>query len=226
MRDVTSAHSVPTSRRSIRVLASVASAASVAAFVGYCAIGTTAAGVAAVAVPACTITDDSGITPITGIVVRASTLVAGYGCGTGAGQIYKYSVVVSTFDEAGATQVFIAGGTYDCFADATFVNLCSSSSGNFVFNVNVYAFTEAQWNAPDGGSLPAIQGLLANHASYCTYDAGRVSAQVSDQGVRPDNDGGIDDQLLSRASFATTCTATQESSAEVVAVCAPVTAVP
>ncbi len=219
---------MPTPRRSPRSLAfvaSVASLASFAAFVGYCTLGTTAAGVAAVAVPACNDNDDSGITPITGIVVRASTLVAGYGCGTGPGQIYKYSVVVSAFDEAGATQVFIAGGTYDCFADATFVNLCSSGSGNYVYNVNVYAFTEAQWNS--AASSPAIQDALTAHATYCTFDAGRgTPPAASDQHVRPDEDGGIDDALLAVASFTTTCTATQEQSAEELAVCGPVVPVP
>jgi hypothetical protein len=211
---------------SFRSLLSIASLASVAAFAGYCALGTTAASVAAVAVPACNNDDDAGITPITGIAVEAATLVAGHGCGTGPDQIYKYSVVVSAFDEAGATQVFVAGGTYDCFTNATFVNLCSSSSGSYVFNVNVYAFTEAQWNAPNGGSQAALQGLLTTHPSYCTNDAGNVTAHVGDQEVRPDNDGGIDDQLLAAASFTTTCTATQESSAEVIAVCAPVVPVP
>jgi len=209
-----------------RSFLSVASLASIAAFAGYCALDTTAAGVAAVAVPACSSDDAGGITPITGIVVRADTLVAGHGCGTGPDQIYKYSVVVTAFDEAGATQVFIAGGTYDCFSDATFVNLCSSSSGNYVFNVNVYAFTEAQWNDADGGSDTELQSLLETHPSYCTHDAGTTDARAGDQPVRPDTDGGLESQLLSRASFTTTCTATQESSAEVVAVCAPVTAVP
>jgi hypothetical protein len=213
---------------SFRRLASVASFASFAAFAGYCALDTTAASVAAVALPACASDDAGGITPITGIVVRASSLIPGHGCGTGPDQIYKYSVVVSAFDEAGATQVFIAGGTYDCFADATFVNLCSSSSGNYVFNVNVYAFTAAQWNGTDaGGPDTALQVLLQDHLSYCTFpDAGTNDARAADQSVRPDNPGGLDDQLASRASFVTTCTATQESSAEVVAVCAPITAVP
>ncbi len=209
-----------------RSIASAASLASLAAFAGYCALDTTAASVAAVALPACTVDDAGGITPITGIVVRAQSLVAGHGCGTGPDQIYKYSVVVSAFDEAGATEVFIAGGTYDCFADATFVNLCSSSSGNYVFNVNVYAFTQAAWNSDGGLPETQVQTLLATHPSYCTNDAGHVSPLQSDQTVRPDNDGGLDQQLQSKASFTTTCTATQESSAEVVAVCAPVTSAP
>ncbi len=84
------------------------------------------------------------LTPITGITVRAETLTASRGCGRGPTQVFKYAVAVlgrnpgqlSSFD------VKIAGGVYDCFTDAQFVNL-PSSGGSFDYSLQVFAYNEA-----------------------------------------------------------------------------------
>jgi hypothetical protein len=157
---------------------------------------------------ACGSGDTSGITPITGIVVRADDLVAGHGCGTGPDQVYKYSVVVSTVPEVGQDPAFIAGGTFDCFADATFVNLCASTNGSLTFNVEVYAFTQAQY-----AGVGATPGELADDPSYCSLDGGPVPLDVDACTAR--------NALRAEASFAASCTATQQSNIEVVAVCSP-----
>jgi hypothetical protein len=181
---------------------------------------------AVLGVYACSTGTTTGITPITGIVVRADTLVAGHGCGTGPDQIYKYAAVVSLKEEAG-TSPLVAAGAYDCYADATFVNLCSSSTGAFVYDVDVYAFTQAQWNAvsaqiaqalppppPQLGQPTDLPTVLAALSSYCTTDGGfALETQVTNA-------------LAAGASLSTTCTATQQSNIEVLAVCAPLAAAP
>jgi len=70
----------------------------------------------------------AGIPPITGIVVRAETLTAGRGCGTGPTQLFKYAAVVygSTGgdpNDEGTYRAPVTAGVYDCFADGTFVEL-------------------------------------------------------------------------------------------------------
>jgi hypothetical protein len=156
---------------------------------------------------ACGTGDTTGITPITGIVIRADDLVAGHGCGTGPDEVYMYSVVVSTFGEGGATPAFIAGGTYPCYADATFVNLCASTSGALSFDVQVYAFSEAQYAV--AGATP---GLLSTSPSYCSLDGGHAIPEDLDPCTAKN-------ALQTTASFTAGCTATQQSSIEVVAVC-------
>ncbi len=169
-----------------------------------------------VCVYACGSGDTTGITPTTGIVVRADDLVAGYGCGTGPNQIYQYAAVVSTVAEGGAQPLFVAGGAYPCYADATFINLCASTSGSLTFNVEVYAFTQAQWAAV-GAGLPA---QLSIEPSYCNSDASVVPTLYEDGGQ------GLLARLESSASLVTTCTATQQENIEVEAVCNALTAVP
>jgi hypothetical protein len=167
-----------------------------------------------VCVYACSSGTSTGITPTTGIVVRADDLVAGYGCGTGPSQIYEYAVIISSVpEEGGSGAVFIAGGAYPCYADATFINLCASTSGSLSFNVNVYAFTEAQWNLESSKlQNPPLQDL----ESYCQYDGGTpasfnelvplVATQLLYQGY---------------ASYTEDCVGTQQENIEVEAVCPP-----
>jgi hypothetical protein len=168
----------------------------------------------------------TGITPITGIVVRADTLIQGHGCGTedaGPSDIYEYVAIVSEIDEASADQVYIAGGAFRCYADATFVNLCASSTGSYVYGVAIVAYTQSEWTALGGDPTPtnptantAINAL--NRASYCTADAGNQSPIVVDPNYPTPS--------VPKGAYTTTCTATQQSDIEVLAVCAPLSATP
>jgi hypothetical protein len=167
-----------------------------------------------VCVYACGTGNSTGITPTTGIVVRADELVSGYGCGTGPNQIYEYAVIVSSFAEGGAAPVFIAGGAYPCYADATFINLCASTSGSLAFNVNVYAFTQAQWNLQ---SSKLQNPPLADLESYCQFDGGTQTA-FNDTQV---NLGDITTLYQTVASYTEDCVGTQQENIEVEAVCPP-----
>jgi hypothetical protein len=165
-----------------------------------------------VCVYACGTGNSTGITPTTGIVVRADDLVAGYGCGTGPSQIYEYAVIISSFpEEGGVGAVFIAGGAYPCYADATFINLCASTSGSLSFNVNVYAFTEAQWNLESSKlQNPPLQDL----ESYCQFDGGTQASFNTDVN--------LENYLIqygSLASYMEDCVGTQQENIEVEAVC-------
>jgi hypothetical protein len=172
---------------------------------------------------ACGSGNTTGITPLTGIVVRADDLVAGHGCGTGPDQIYGYAVIVSTFTEGGAGAVFIAGGASPCYADATFINLCASTSGSLAFNVQVYAFTEAQWNLQSQLLNPPVNSpvqALSALESYCQFDGGQTAFNGA---VNLDNYASL---YQAAASFTASCVATQQENIEVVAVCSTLAPVP
>lgn len=165
------------------------------------------AGAAAVAVPACTSADGSiGLNPITGIVIRSESLIAGHGCGQQAGQVYKYAAIV-TLTEAGdaGPEPSTAAGVYDCFADGTFANLPASPVGGTAFTVSIYAFDSPTWNA----NADAIQTAVV------------LSSGADDAGVplHP-----FDPLLAPIANWTTTCSATQQSDIEVLAVCGELTA--
>src|SRR5215472_3860391 len=98
----------------------------------------------ALALWACVDNTTVGLTPTTGIVVRSDTLVAGYGCGVGPNEVYKYVAVIVEPDASGAPNgPVVAAQVYDCFADATFVSLNASDSGSLTFDVLVYAYDKA-----------------------------------------------------------------------------------
>ena len=106
---------------------------------------------------------DSGLpyTPITGVEIDASQLVAGRGCGTGAGQIYKYAALLTYDDEAGPESFAAYSGVFDCFTNGIFSNLQPDDAGSTSFLLQVYAFNQA--------SYPAALDNLA-----VAYDAGAV----------------------------------------------------
>jgi hypothetical protein len=106
---------------------------------------------------ACSSTGTSDtLTPITGITVRAETLTANRGCGRGPTQIFKYAVAVfgrnetnlATFDK------WLAGGVYDCFTDAQFVNV-PASAGSFDFSLQVFAYNAAAYEAAGDANVRA-----------------------------------------------------------------------
>jgi hypothetical protein len=136
----------------------------------------------------------TGYTPITGIVIRSSALVAGYGCGTGPSQVYRYGAIVYFATEAGAQATLVAN-VFDCFTDGVFENLPVADGGGQDFIVSIRAYNFASFPpelqcAPTGGQCPAQDPttLLADAA---------------------------------RATWATTCAATQQQGIPVLAVCQP-----
>ena len=198
-------------------------------------VGTTRrkAGSRSVALPACNLErrQPGGVTSRSPASWSAPTaLVAGYGCEHGARpDLQSTRVVVSASDRSTkrtrhSAQVFIAGGTYDCFADATFVNLCSSSSGNYVFNVERRTPSPAQAAVErDRGRRRRLRRRRCKRSSWttprtCTYDAGDIPDATRERSVRSrarTSDGRHRrSSSVTKASFTTTCTATQESSAE------------
>jgi hypothetical protein len=144
-------------------------------------------------------------TPITGILIRASELTAGFGCGTDPGQVYAYAALLSYETEAGLEppQFSIVA---QCFADGQFSNLPPGPDGSLSFDVMIYAWDQASFPAalqcfPPTSSNP-------NAASPCPGDdVGNV----------------LDSQRLSVPNWKTTCTATQQPGVSVLAVCAPLT---
>jgi hypothetical protein len=148
----------------------------------------------------------TGITPITGVVIRSESLIAGHGCGRGNEQVFKYLAVVTNVDPS-----FPPGGSplsyaqvFDCFADGAFVNLVASPSGKLDFNVEIFLYNADDYAAHVGdGAIQTIQ---------------RVPPQINpDTGTIPNPPP---------STWSTTCTATQQQNVVVLAVCRPLSGGP
>ncbi len=131
-------------------------------------------------------------TPPTGITIRAESLVAPFGCGVGAGEVFKYAAVV--YDASKAVR---GAEIYDCFADGPFVNLVSTTTSS-AFTVKVYAFDAQKYRA---------QQSVIDRAIHAVDGNGVLNPGTSTL-----------DQLR---TYATDCTATQQSGVQVLAVCKP-----
>lgn len=160
-------------------------------------IGSVAAMLGAFALAGCPSTaTTTGYTPITGILIRSTSLVAGLGCGTGADQIYKYGALISFADDAGSPEPPVFSGVFDCFSDGLFSNLPASDSGAFTFDLSIVAWNQASFP-------PALQ-CPPNAAQPCPGDD--PGTLLADQGT---------------PTWTTTCTATQQLGISVLAVCGP-----
>lgn len=166
------------------------------------------------ALAACaTTTTTAAYTPITGILIRSSALVAGFGCGTGPHQVYRYVAIVDYARADGGAQRDAqaepqTGGppwtnVFDCFADGVFENLPSSSTGSQAFDVSIFAYDQASY---DKSGLPSELGCLPGltAAAACPSTPEVIAAAVTAQ-----------------APWTTTCTATQQQGIPVLAVCSP-----
>ena len=164
------------------------------------------ASIAAAALFACASSSPTtGITPITGVVIRSESLIVGHGCGRAPAQVFKYLAVVSNVDPS-----FPQGGSpprsyaqvFDCFADGVFVNLIAAPSGSLSFNVDIFLYDADDYSA-HSSEIQAIQ-------------------QAAPQ-INPDS-GTIPNPPPS--TWTTTCTAKQQQNVVVLAVCRPLTGGP
>lgn len=109
---------------------------------------------------ACTGTSATPSTVIvTGILVRADTLIEGKGCGRGATQVFKYAVVVL----GRGTNRYLAGQVYDCFTDGAFVQLpdvngVQNGTGAYDYDLQVFAFNEAGYLAAGDARVRSVIG--------------------------------------------------------------------
>jgi hypothetical protein len=168
-----------------------------------------AAGTAAV-VACTTTTTTTTFTPITGIEIQSAALVAGFGCGTGPGQVFRYAAAVSFAGGNDAGALVQQSGVpltniFDCFADGVFENLPSSDAGSLTFNVAIFAYNEDDYVTKAG--LPANLGCIP------TPDGGAMGCVPGTQPLTPTQEG--------FATWTTVCTATQQAGTPVIAVCGP-----
>lgn len=157
-------------------------------------------------------TTTTGYTPITGILIRSSALVAGFGCGTGSEQVYRYVATVQYETPVGdggdaAPQVQTNGrhwtNIFDCFADGVFENLPSSSTGSVSFNVAIAAYDKASY---DKTTLPTDLGCPPGLAAAAVCQSVPQTISAAETATAP---------------WTTTCSATQQQGIPVLAVCLP-----
>lgn len=115
-----------------------------------------------VGAPACSGTTSSTTTAVEpAIVLRGTDLTRGLGCGTGATQVFKYAAVLS---QSGTP---LAGGVYDCFADAAFVKPAVLFDSEVT--VEVFLFTEAAFRAKSDAITSARSNKIQLAASSPTW---------------------------------------------------------
>jgi len=139
--------------------------------------------------------------PITGIVIRSSSLVAGYGCGTGAGQVFRYAAFLSYTDDGGPPGPVVYSGVFDCYSDGVFSNLPADDAGSLSFDVHIIAWNEASFPA----ALDCDPGDVSE-AGFTTCPGDTPDIVASNEGT---------------PNWNTNCGATQQFGASVLAVCAP-----
>jgi hypothetical protein len=148
---------------------------------------------------ACTSSTATSIyTPVTGIQIPSATVVAGYGCGTGAGQVYRYAAVISTSVNDAAAPSILASSVFPCFADGVFSNLPVTVS-NQQFRIAIYAYNQASFPAAldctsspcpgdDAGAVASWSGS-ANWTTTCTgTEIGGVTALATCAGLQAPGD--------------------------------------
>jgi hypothetical protein len=179
------------------------------------------AGAGAAALASCTNSSTTTTyTPITGILIQSQALVAGFGCGQGGSQVFRYAAAVSFAPAQDGGQVGLDGeeagapveqmdmpltNIFDCFVDGVFENLPTSDAGSLTFTVTIYAYNMALY---DKAGLPASLGCPpAQDGGLCT------------PGTVP-----LTDAQKKLAPWTTTCIATQQSGTPVIAVCGPLEA--
>ena len=79
--------------------------------------------------------------PVTGLRVRASTMLDGLGCGTGARDVFKWGGAVRV---KGSTEI-LATHVVDCFADLVFHELPVTDAAVDTYTIDLVAFTSSGW---------------------------------------------------------------------------------
>jgi hypothetical protein len=147
-------------------------------------------------------------TPITGIIIRSQSLVAGYGCGTadgGPGQVYRYAAVLTYAPADGgadASASLTLTNVFDCFADGVFENL--PTTGGSTFELTIYAYTAAAYA---DARLPVSLGCSPGQPPDAAFCAQGSSAMTAAE--------------VAAATWTTRCTGTQQAGAPVLASCDP-----
>ncbi len=162
-----------------------------------------------------TTTTTTPYTPITGILLQSAPLVAGFGCGTGPMQVYRYAATVSYGSvpndaEAGA---LVAGplveqsgvpmtNIFDCFNDGVFENLPLSDAGGSTYVIAIFAYNLESY---------VKAGLPPDLACPPLPDAGLCMP-----GSKP-----LSTAQEAEAPWTTVCHATQQGGTPVYAICPP-----
>ncbi len=145
-------------------------------FRGLVAAAATALSVIAAAIACSGSGSSDSVSPITGVTVRAETVTGGKGCGRGATQVFKYAVIVRRIPIAPDASPIdpvedrkkggdeVASNVYDCFTDATFVELPSDENYYGRYVLDVYAFNETAYVAAGGDA--AVRQAAQNYNEF------------------------------------------------------------
>jgi hypothetical protein len=140
-------------------------------------------------------------TPITGITIHVSELLGSLECGTGPGDVYKYSAVMwAAASDGGPLGAPLYSDAWDCFTDGVFENLPAVNGGSYQYFLKVYGYTYASVQ----GAAPYLwcPGAFGPDGGPCDLqDASFASA------------------LGAAAQWDSTCTATEVQGAPVTAAC-------
>ncbi|MDF2696450.1 MAG: hypothetical protein K0S65_4833 [Labilithrix sp.] len=104
------------------------------------------------ALASCSSSSSTGLTPTTGILIRAETLTSGRGCGPDSTQLFKYVAIVFQYDggdasDRGSYTSVHTTNVFDCYTDGAFISLPPSVGGNSSFRLEVFAYNREAYEA-------------------------------------------------------------------------------
>jgi hypothetical protein len=158
-------------------------------------------------------------TPITGVVIESSQLVAGHGCGMGPDQVYAYVAVLA--DIYAPDSGFKGGTPFDggivsnspfqsivvpCYSDGILSNLQPPDGASFDFQVYIYAYNYESFPAALACTPPRPTGGCPGDILDAT-----TAGPATDAGIPP----------RYPPNWTTTCTATEQEGIPVLADCNP-----
>ncbi len=179
----------------------------------YFGLSAAALGAAIPASGGCTNTSTATLyTPITGIVIRSSDLVAGHGCGTGPDQVYAYVAVLAHAVSPGVPYTSIV---VPCYTDGVLSNLqpaiVTDDAGNSfdLLDYKLYIFAYNSRSFP--ASLACTPPQLTGNCPGDQPDASARAAAVDGGTILP----------IHPPNWTTTCTAIEQQGIPVLADCEP-----
>jgi hypothetical protein len=157
-------------------------------------------------------------TPLTGVTLNIADVPGSPQCGTGPGEVYKYTAVVwYAAGDGGPLGAPIYSTVWDCFVSGIFDNLPAADGGNDAFYLKVYGYSYAGAQAAlaeqsaeagdgDGGDFAGLwcSGGLGPNGEPCPLQDPSTAAALGDL-----------------AQWSTACLATETEGAPVTAICAP-----
>jgi hypothetical protein len=156
-------------------------------------------------------------------VIDPNAFTTTHGCGAGPNDVYEYAAILSVPGDAGLPSplsgAYVWGATSPCDASVTLPSVCTYGGDGGLYDVAIYAFSEAEWNQTlqsDGGSSVSV---LINEGNFSSES---VEVDITGECAAAIPAAPLEGEFgFAFAGWKANCIAEQGRSAPVAAVCDP-----